>query len=334
MAELESGPQVWTGRDMSGHHDWLIEFDTQDRAELERAADTVRSKGIALDEAGRDDFALPRLSAMLAKVREELHKGRGFVLMRGLPLKAYTEDELSALFWGLGTHLGTGVAQSKAGDRLGHVRDIGSRDTRYYTRGGELEFHMDPVDVVGLMCLQGAKSGGESRIISSMNVYNAIARERPDLLENLMRGFHYSRRAYDPDATGVRRYTHDRLPVFYDNTGRMECYYLPVSFRQAAIDGAPYSAKDDEAARFMAEVCNRPEYFLDMAFSEGDIQFLNNRTVLHARTDYVEYDDPAKKRHLLRLWLMMPDWPARPVSLRASEETDRGGGGFSRSAAE
>ena len=334
MAELLCGANVWTGADMSGHRQWLIEFSAADRAELEAAAETVRTRAIALDEAGKDDFHLPRLSAMLANVRDELGSGRGFALMRGLPLKAYSEDELCTLFWGLGAHLGVGVAQSRAGDRLGHVRDVGSNDTRYYTRGGELEFHMDPVDVVGLMCLQGAKSGGESRIVSSLNVYNAILAERPDLLENLQRGLHYSRRAYDPEATGENLYTRDRLPVFYENAGRMECYYLPASFRQAAIDGAPYSEMDDEAVRFMAEVCNRLEYFLDMSFSEGDIQFLNNRTVLHARTDYVEHDDAAKKRHLLRLWLMIPQWPARPVSLRASDETDRGGGGFARNAAE
>ncbi len=334
MADILSGPNVWTGPDMDGREDWCIHFSTDDRAELEAAADNVRKKSIVLEEAGKDDFHLPRLSAMLARVRDELHTGRGFVLMRGLPLKSYTEEELGTLFWGLGAHLGFGVAQSRAGDRLGHVRDIGSNDTRYYTRGGELEFHMDPVDVVGLMCLQGAKSGGESRIISSMNVYNAIARERPDLLENLKRGFYYSRHAYDPSATGRDLYTREPLPVFYANGGAMECYYLPASFRRAAQDGAPYSASDEEAVRFMAEVCNRPEYFLDMSFSEGDIQFLNNRTVLHARTDYVEHDDPAKKRHLFRLWLMIPQWPQRPVSMRASEETDRGGGGFSRSAAE
>ncbi|MGE3247759.1 MAG: TauD/TfdA family dioxygenase [Beijerinckiaceae bacterium] len=334
MAELLSGPNVWTGPEMADRTDWRIDFNAADRAELEAAADNVRKKSIALEEAGRDDFHLPRLSAMLAQVRDELGRGRGFVLMRGLPLKAYTEEELGILFWGLGAHLGVGVAQSRAGDRLGHVRDIGSRDTRYYTRGGELEFHMDPVDVVGLMCLQGAKSGGESRIISSLNVRNVIARERPDLLGALQRGFFYSRHAYDPRATGRDLYTRERLPVFYEGGYGTECYYLPASFRRAAEDGAPFDERDAEAFAFMAEVCNRPEYFLDMSFSEGDIQFLNNRTVLHARTDYVEHDDPAKKRHLLRLWLMIPDWPARPVSMRASEETDRGGGGFARPAAE
>jgi hypothetical protein len=328
------GPQVWSGKDWSGRTDWIFRFSADDRAELEAAAEQVRKKGIILEEASKADFHLPRLSAILDNVRDELGSGRGFVLMRGLPSQAYSEDELATLFWGLGAHLGPGVSQSRAGDRLGHVRDIGSTDTRYYTRGGELEFHMDPVDVVGLFCLQGAKSGGESRIVSSMQVYNTIASERPDLIESLTSGFYYSRRAYQPDAQGRALYTNDRVDVFKQGGAGMECYYLPASFRKAAEDGAPFSATDAEAVQYFVDICNRPENWLDMEFQEGDMQFLNNRTILHARTDYVEHDDPARKRHLLRLWLMIPQWPKRAMSMRNDRESDLAGGGFSRNAAE
>ncbi len=329
-----TGPHVWSGCTMMQKRDWIFHFDADDRAELEAAAEHVRKQGIVLDEAKKEDFHLPRLSSILANVGEELGSGRGFVLMRGLPSASYSEDELAALFWGLGAHLGIGVAQSRAGDRLGHVRDIGSRDTRYYTRGGELEFHMDPVDVVGLFCLQAAKSGGQSRIVSSMQIYNTIAAERPDLLENLMRGFYYSRRAYQPDSTGRALYTNDRVEVFKSGGAGMECYYLPASFRAAAQDGAPFTDEDAAAFALFDQVCNRPENWLDMEFVEGDIQFLNNRTILHARTDYVEHEDPAKQRHLLRLWLMVPQWPKRAMSMRNDQESDLAGGGFSRDAAE
>ncbi|MCC2095830.1 MAG: TauD/TfdA family dioxygenase [Hyphomicrobiales bacterium] len=332
--ELLDGPNVWIGSDMADRGQWIIHFGEADRAELEAAAESVRKRNLLLDDATKDDFHLPRLSSILADVRDELETGRGFVMMRGLPSKAYSNDELGTLFWGIGTHLGIGVSQSRAGDRLGHVMDIGSRDTRYYTRGGALEFHMDPVDVVGLFCLQSAKSGGESRIISALNVYNIILNERPDLMENLKRGFYYSRRAQDPDATGRNIYTQDRIEVFKEGGNGMECYYLPASFRAAAQDGAAFSEKDAEAFAFMDEVCNRPENWLDMEFQEGDMQFLSNRAVLHARTDYEEHDDPVRKRHLLRLWLMMPQWPKRPMTMRSDGEDDRGGGGIAKAAAE
>jgi len=326
--QFVQGAHVWSGAMFSGQDGWIVRLGSAERAELEAAADGLRARRIALEDASREDFDLPQLEGVLGNVRRELEHGRGFVMLRGLPVQSYSAEDLAVLFWGVGTHLGVGVSQSRAGDRLGHVIDTGVRDQRYYNRGGEIEFHMDPVDVVGLMCLQGARSGGESRIISAMRVHNDILRERPDLMPVLRRGFHYSRLAQNPHAMGADRYTAEPVAVFKEGGAGMECYYLPVSIRKAAEDGAPFDARDEEALQFMAQVCARPEHFLDMTFSEGDMQFLNNRTVLHARTDYVEHDDPAKKRHLLRLWLMMPDWPPRPMSMRPHGESDRAGGGI------
>ncbi len=323
-----TGRHVWRNADYSSRTDWVEHFSPAELAELETAAESVRKRGTMLEEATKDDFVLPLLSSRLAKAREELARGRGFVMLRGIPRERYSEDELGTLFWGLGTHLGIGVSQSLKGDRLGHVMDIGGDIDRYYTRGGELEFHMDPVDVVGLLCLRTAVSGGESRIVSSMAIFNVIARERPDLMGPLMEGFHYSRRQQDPHAVGAARYTAHRVPVFMDGAWGKECYFLPASIRGAAREGAPVSAAGQEAMAFMAEVAGRPELYLDMSFREGDIQFLNNRTILHARTDYVE--NPKAKRHLLRLWLMMPDWPERPTSMRPHDGADRAGGGIAK----
>ncbi len=326
---LLEGPSAWLHADYAGREDWILHFSPAELAELERAAESVRAKGLRLDDAEKSDFDLPLFASRLATARAELAQGRGFVMLRGIPVSRYSEDELQTLYWGIGTHLGIGVTQSLKGDRLGHVMDIGGNADRYYTRGGELEFHMDPVDVVGLLCVRGAKSGGESRIVSSMSIYNTIARERPDLLPSLTRGYHYSRRQHDP--SGLQPYTAHRVPVFTDGGMGKECYFLPAAFRRAAIDGAPFDEHDREAVAFVAEVAARPDHYLDMRFREGDIQFLNNRTILHARTDYVEHDDPSKKRLLYRLWLMMPDWPARPHAMRPHGDTDRAGGGFAMS---
>ena len=323
-----TGPHVWRNADYFGRTDWIEHFSPAELAELETAAQRVRARKIVLEEATKNDFALPLLSSRLAVVRAELATGRGFVMLRGIPVQRYSEEELGTLFWGLGTHLGIGVSQSLKGDRLGHVMDISGDLDRYYTRGGELEFHMDPVDVVGLLCLRAAFRGGESRIVSSMAVHNSILSERPDMMAALMRGYHYSRRAQDPGAQGAARYTAHRVPVFMEGGDGKECYFLPASIRGAARDGAPLSAGEREAWEYVADVAARPELYLDMSFAEGDIQFLNNRKILHARTDYVE--DPIAKRHLLRLWLMMPDWPERPTSMRPHDGADRAGGGIAK----
>ncbi len=311
------GPAVWRGADQQPRK-WLVALDAADCAELVRSAEPLLGRPI--DAIQRRDFPLQRMAAKLADVAARLESGSGFVLLRGLPAASLPEDLLQIIYWGLGTHLGVGVSQSAAGDRLGHVFDRGTQDReRYYTRGGALEFHMDPVDVVGLLCLRTALSGGASRIASIGHVHNLIRAERPDLLQVLYRGFHHSRRA------NAEQTPSHRVPVFAPGGHGMECYLLPVTIRLAAEDGCALNSIEQEALAFVDEVAHRPGVFLDMDFRVGDIQFLSNRIILHSRTDYV--DHPDRRRHLLRLWLMMPQWPARPAAMNFQGPSDRAGGG-------
>jgi hypothetical protein len=313
------GPAVWRGAEEE-RRNWIIPLDRDDCAELIHAAE--RLVGRALDDLVRDEFRIRRTALKLARVARILETGSGFVMLRGLPAESLPEELLQIIYWGLGSHIGVVVSQSAEGDRLGHVYDRGTEDQgRYYTRGGSLEFHMDPVDVVGLLCLRTALSGGASRIVSAGEVHNIIRTERPDLLEILYRGFHHSRRAHGEDTPS------GRVPVFARGRHGVECYLLPVTIRQAAEEGFPLSQSEEQALAFVEEVANRPGVFLDMDFSVGDIQLLSNRVVLHARTDYVDAPEPERRRHLLRLWLMMPTWAPRPPSMCFHERVDRAGGG-------
>ena len=291
-----SGPAVWYGEVQSQKHDWIIHLTAGQIAELEQAADSVRSSGLKLEDAGRSDFSLPTLASALESIRQELELGRGFVFVRGLAVRDYTPDELGTIYWGIGTCLGTGVSQSVAGDRLGHVINRGATD-RYYTAGGPIEFHMDPVDVVGLLCLRGALEGGVSRIASSLAIHNVMLEERPDLLGILYRGFHCSRRGHG-EAT-----TEWRVPVYAQGHNGLESYFLPITIRQAEQEGHPLDDREREAIEYLQSVAARPGIYLDMDFQPGDIQWLRNAFVLHKRTAYE--DDPARPRHLLRLWLAM-----------------------------
>jgi hypothetical protein len=313
------GGAVWRGADQPPRQ-WIVALDSEDCAELIRNAERLR--GRSLDTIQQADFLLPRVGGRLVAVATTLEKGSGFILLRGLPAERLSQDLLQIIFWGVGTHLGVGVSQSAAGDRLGHVFDRGAVDKeRYYTRGGALEFHMDPVDVVGLLCVRTAASGGASRIVSAGQVHNLIRAERPELLQLLYRGFHNSRRGHGETVPS------ERVPVFAQGSHALECYFLPVTIRQATEQGHPLSALEEEALAFVDEVANRPGVFLDMDFRAGDMQFLNNRTILHARTDYVDYPEPERKRHLLRLWLMVPKWPSRPEVMNFHGRVDRAGGG-------
>jgi hypothetical protein len=311
---------VWDGNTQWRKNDWILHLNDSQIAELEEAADSVRSNGSKPDDVTRSDISLPTLALTLENVKQELKQGRGFVLVRGLPVAGYTSDELGAIFCAIGAYLGIIVSQSAQGERLGHVVDRGGID-RYYTAGGPIEFHMDPVDVVGLLCLRAALEGGQSRIASSLAIHNVMLEERPDLLDTLYRGFHCSRRGHGETATEYR------IPVFAQGQNAVESYFLPITIRQAVEEGHPLSDRDREAIEYLQSVASRPGIYLDMDFRRGDIQFLNNRVIFHARTDYRDNPDPGLRRHLLRLWLMMPDWQARPEVLQLHNKTDRAGGG-------
>ena len=316
---LARGPAVWRGADQHAC-DWIVPLDEEDCAELINLGERLR--GRTLDELQRADFPVSRARPKLARIALALEKGAGFVMLRGLPAANLAEELLQTIYWGIGTHLGVGVSQSAAGDRLGQVYDRGTQDNeRSYTRGGALDFHVDPADVVGLLCLRTALSGGASRIVSAGEVHNLILAERPDLLPVLYRGFHNSRRGHGQATPSAR------VPVFAPGSHGVECYYLPATIRQAAEEGHPLSATDEDALGFFEEVANRPGVFLDMDFRVGDIQFLNNRTILHSRTDYIDHPEPALKRYLLRLWLMIPDWAPRPAAMNFHDRVDQAGGG-------
>ncbi len=324
-AKIYAGPYVWARRELENDRDWRFTLSGETLGEIDRRLAEIRASGA--DEITAENFALPSFAPDIARINAMLLGGRGLAQIRGLDRSRYDDDDLGRIFCGIGAALGVSVSQSYKGDRLGHVTDIGEPG-RYYTVGGALEMHMDPVDVVGLLCLKPALRGGASRIASSIAVHNAIAAERPDLMEVLYRGFHYSSRAADRTSDSLAVSPH-RIPVFGAIGGMPACFFLPQAIRNAAeAEGIVISTEEREVLEFVDEVARRPELRLRMEFAEGDIQFLNNRLVLHGREDYDDPPDPAAKRHLLRLWLMMPDWPARPGWMDFHRAHDRAQGGI------
>lgn len=322
-----TGPCVWQGTDYRNPADWVYTLSDAALADIDRAVRRVREAGLDLDDVTPAEFDLPALADDLAAMADILHRGRGFVRLQGIDRARYSDDELGIILWGLGTHLGVGVSQSQRGDRLGHVQDRGEVG-RYYGIGGPIEVHMDPVDVTGLMCLAAAKSGGATPLMSSFAVHNAILAERPDLLAVLYRGFHYGS---DTVVTGNPPVTAHRIPVFSVIDGEPDCFFLPAAIR--GPNGEPRSALpaiEQEAIAYLQAVADRPQMKIDMLIDPGAVQFINNRVILHARADYQDWPEPERKRHLLRLWLMMPSWPKRPPEVQMLRNTDRAGGGIAR----
>jgi hypothetical protein len=302
-----SGPSVWYGRDLASRSDeWIRRFSQDELAELDSAVRAFKASGAALDSVAPANFPLPSLGAALAGVLRELLEGRGFILLRGLPLARYSREEQAIAYLGIGSYLGAARSQNAKGHLLGHVKDLGldirDPNVRYYQTSRKLEYHTDSVDVVGLLCLQSAKSGGESFIASSMTLYNEILERRPDLLQALFEPFPTDRRGEVPD----RMQPWFDIPVFHWHAGSLSCIYVRqyIESAQANFPAARRLTRAQIAAMdLMDELANDPAVHLSMALEPGDMQFLHTHEILHSRNDFENWPEPERHRHLLRLWL-------------------------------
>jgi hypothetical protein len=275
--------------------------------ELERAADAVTARGLGLDAVRRDDFPLPKLAPTIAEWARELLHGRGFVMVRGLPVARWGEERSALVYWSLGQHLGEPGAQNPQGDLLGHVVDTGE-DTanpfvRRYRTAGDIAYHCDLADAVGLLCLRGARRGGASRIVSSVSVYNELLRRRPDLIDRLYEPFCLDTR----DEQGDGRLPYVPVVPCRHAGGELRSFYHSDYFRSAVrhAEVPPFTEQEQTLLDLYEEIASSPQLYLDMQFEPGDIQLISNHVTLHARTAYE--DDPGGRRHLLRLWLSLRD---------------------------
>ena len=263
--------------------------------------------------AGRDaeavtqrDFPLDVIAADVAAWRDEVLRGRGFILLREFPRDRYTPDDLGLIFFGLGTHFGRAVSQSSMGDRLGHVIDVGGKDRREraYRTSRELTLHTDRCDVIGMLCLEKATSGGLSGYASVHTIYNEILATRPDLLDPLFAGFRYHRRGEEQPGEPV--VTPYRVPVLSESEGELSTVFLRAYIEMAAKElGAPLTEHQRTALDYFEEVGRRDDVTLHFMLEPGEAIFFNNCTLLHNRTSFEDDGCAGRQRHLLRLWLML-----------------------------
>ena len=255
----------------------------------------------------------------MARWVEALSDGRGFVLLRGFPIEELSPEVTELAYIGLGLQLGTPVGQDADASLLGHVRDEGVARTdpsvRIYRTRERQDFHTDGSDIVGLLCLQGAKSGGESRIASSLAVYNEILRRRPDLVDVLYQPMYWDRN--DEQSAGEDPFF--ALPVFNDVAGAPRIFYIGWYVRDAQRHPQVPRLTDPqrEALDLIESIANDPEFQLEMDFEPGDIQLLANAKILHSREAYEDHGEPDRRRHLLRLWLTAHAFTSVDEVLRA-----------------
>ncbi len=311
-----TGPSAWIGADIKKREaEWSYRLSATEVSEIEAAMREVRARGLDLAAITRAHFPLPTLGPVLDRLRGDVVNGRGFVLLRGMPVEDRPIEEAATVYWGVGSYFGSPRSQNHKGHLLGHVYDLGqglsaeNPTIRAYATAEGQRFHIDRADLVALLCLRRAKSGGASAIVSSMTLHNVIAARRPDLLERLYQPFPTDRRGEVPEGKGPWY----EAPVFNPYAGNVSVLYsrMHIGSSQRHPDAPRLARVDFEALDLLQELANDPELRLDMNFMPGDVQILHNHTILHARSAYEDWPEVERKRHLLRLWLCPPD--ARPL---------------------
>jgi hypothetical protein len=310
--------QAWYGPQMAARTDWIHRFSDTELAELDAAVMAADASGRDILEIGREQFPLPGLAGLLHTVRKEVLHGRGFKLFRGVPVERYTLRQSAIAYWGLGLYLGDeAVSQNGKGHVLGHVTNLGldhaDPETRGYQTSARLNYHTDSSDIVALLCLRGAKSGGLSSIVSSTTIWNELVRSRPDHARTLMGEFYRTRWAEIP----AEKKGYASNPIFAPHKGRMITSYVRSAINKGqALAGVPrLTSEQIEALDHIDALAADPALHLDMEFRPGDIQVLTNHSIFHSRTAYEDWPEPDKRRHLLRLWLACEDGPELPSSM-------------------
>jgi hypothetical protein len=309
------GPQLWYGPDLARRRDWIRPLSAAETKALDAAVARLDATGIDIAAIGPTDLERAGLEPLVAEIRDAVLHGRGFILLRGVPVERWTTRQCAIAYFGLGTLLGEPVSQNAMGHILGHVKDIGADyarpDHRGYQTAARLPYHCDSSDVVGLLCLKPAKSGGLSSIVSSSALYNEMLRRHPDLLPELLKPVYRDRRGEVPEGADPWY----AVPVFNPMPdGSVIATYVRSAMRKAQrFPEVPRITPALEAAcDALDALADSPEIHLDMEFRPGDIQLVNNHWIMHSRTAYEDFPAPEQRRHLFRLWLACDDGPALP----------------------
>lgn len=310
-----STPQVWYGRDMAKQPEsWNRHWSSDEIAEIEAAIAAVEAKALDILDIDAAAFPLPTIAPEIERIRQTVLHGPGIFLLRGLPVSQWTVKQAAIAFWGLGAHMGDPCSQNGKGHVLGHVKNLGldyaAAATRGYQTSARLPYHTDSSDIVGLLCLKTAQSGGLSSVVSSTTVYYEVLKRRPDLMPVLMQPFYRTRWGEIPEG----KMPWAEVPVFMPHEGRVISHYVRSAIRKGQdLLGAPQMTElQIEALDLVDSIAADPDVHLDMTFEPGDIQLVCNHGIYHSRTAYEDWPEPADRRHLLRLWLACTDGPPLP----------------------
>ena len=300
---------AWFGPAMGANGSWLETLTPDEVDELGACSAGLLESGTDFGQLRAPDLVLPRLAPRLQRILQEVQDGRGFVLLRGLPVQRWGRRQSAVAFMVIGAHLGAARPQNAMGHILGHVRDMGLHSSdpsvRIFQTSERQTFHTDSCDIVALLCLQPARSGGQSALVSSTTLFNVMRRRRPDLARVLFEPVATDRRGEVPP--GQQAFF--TIPVLnwwpHGARGQLSAIYQRqyIDSAQRFADAPRLTPAHHQALDFFDALANDPALHFLMDLAPGDIQFVNNHTLLHDRTAFDDWSQRERRRHLLRLWL-------------------------------
>jgi len=301
---------AWEGSAMSSNPQlWMWKLEENEIEELLFATKVFLQSGVPLENISKSNFKLTSLEKKLSLIKEDLTNGIGFRVIRGLDIDNLSREEIAAIFMGIGAHIGVPRSQNAKGHLLGHVRNIGAdvtdTNSRIYQTNQRQTFHTDSADVVALICLQTAQSGGESLLVSAETIYNEMLKRRPDLAKLLFESIATDKRGeIEP---GKKPYF--SIPVFSWYKEKLSVIYQRQYIESAQrFEGVPsLTPLHIEALDLFDELANDSTLNISMQLQKGDMQFVHNHSMLHDRGSFIDWPDLDKRRHLLRLWLSVPN---------------------------
>ncbi|MGB0576421.1 MAG: TauD/TfdA family dioxygenase [Alphaproteobacteria bacterium] len=299
-------PALWYPKDILANDEWMYRLSDSEVAEVKAAVAGVVERGLDIKDITKEDFPLPTLAPRLQEVQDELMEGRGIVLIKGLPIDEFNRAQYAAAFWGISVYVGRALSQNRQGHLLGHVKDIGGdySKTRGYKTSSHMAFHCDQADVLALGCIHNAKAGGEHLVCSAVALYNEMLKRRPDLAVEL--GWKFYRQLSNEKHPGQKDpYIRQGIFNFHDGYFAVRGVSSALNKGQM-IPGVPkFTEAQKEALQMFRDIA--PEIAIEVPLDRGDISYVMNHVTLHSRTDFEDWPEPERKRHLLRLWMNTGD---------------------------
>ena len=309
-------PRAWLPKELAQDFSWIHHLSREATLEIEEALQHAKATEKSWLQMTANDFPLKRhAKEAIDRAFAVTQTAYGMCLLKGFPVDRWSAEDARLANWGIGLNVGVARTQNRASQVMNDVRDEGGsykvKNGRGYNTNAGLDFHVDSCDVVALMCLQNAKSGGTSKVTSSMAVVEEIKRLRPDLIPVMQQPFYYSYQGTN-DASQPPFY---KCPILGDDSEffSLRANRKNVTAAQRDFPEVPrLTSEQIELLDLLDELLPNDKFCYSMELDRGDLQLLNNYVVIHSRTNFEDHVEPERKRHLLRLWLSIPQGQRLP----------------------